>query len=675
MSRKLLLRTGAGLFFLLLVALTLPFTPIGNSLLKPYVQKKINETSPIPLELTQFRLGFSSFNLLFQGGESLTANLKGNYSLLSQSVDALFDLKVNDLSYASSLASVPLQGAFTLSAKASGNREKLSIIGESDIAQGETKFLIELRSFALYSAIANVKKARLETLLATLGKPSYAKAALYLDLKLESAPEGGFKGEVELLANDGEASKEVMKQEFDIAIPSTLFNLKLASHFNGDNVAHNLKFASNIGNINTSGATNLKTLATDSLYALDLSDLSPLTPLAGVPLRGKLKAQGTLKGDKKSLLLDGSTDLAGSQSSYLITLQDLAPATADISVSNLKLERLLFMLGKPQYVTGNLNLNASLKDFKEGISGELKMEVPSAITSKEPIERDFNLSMPATKLSLASSVLLHQGKGNAKIHLDSDLLKFVAPKVQVVTLPALMIEAPYELLIPDLSKLAFLTKQKLKGDLKATGKIQHSPQSLIADFFSQTLGGEVSGKLQNDDLSLKLSQVEFLELLKMLDYPALFSSKTDGSFLYNLTKGEGILEAQAQKGRFLENQLSLLLRPLFGIDLTKEVYNHATLKSKINKGVILSDLAMKSQNTELHSQNALIDTDRNKIDAKLEAKFKDRPATLTLEGALDKPKISIDTHGLLQDKAGKAVEKYVPEKVKEPVKNLIKGLF
>lgn len=675
MSGKLLLRTGAELFLLLLVALTLPFTPIGNSLLKPYVQKKINETSPIPLELTQFRLGFSSFDLLLQGGESLAANLKGNYSLLSQSVDALFDLKVNDLSYASSLASTPLQGAFTLSAKASGNREKLSIIGESDIAQGETKFLIELRSFALYSAIANVKKARLETLLATLGKPSYAKAALYLDLKLESAPEGGFKGEVELLANDGEASKEVMKQEFDIVIPSTLFNLKLASQLNGDNVAHNLKFASNIGNINTSGATNLKTLATDSLYALDLSDLSPLTPLAGIPLRGKLKAQGTLKGDKKSLLLDGSTDLAGSQSSYLITLQDLTPATVDISVGNLKLERLLFMLGKPQYVTGNLNLNASLKDFKEGISGELKVEVPSAITSKEPIERDFNLSMPATKLSLASSVLLHQGKGNAKIHLDSDLLKFVAPKVQVVTLPALMIEAPYELLIPDLSKLAFLTKQKLKGDLKATGKIQHSPQALIADFFSQTLGGEVSGKLQNDDLSLKLSQVEFLELLKMLDYPALFSSKTDGSFLYNLTKEEGILEAQAQKGRFLENQLSLLLRPLFGIDLTKEVYNHATLKSKINKGVILSDLAMKSQNTELRSQNALIDTDRNKIDAKLEAKFKDRPATLTLEGALDKPKISIDTHGLLQDKAGKAVEKYVPEKVKEPVKNLIKGLF
>lgn len=683
MSGKLIIRIILGVFLLLLGAVILPFTPVGNDLLKPYIQKKIDESSPLALTLDRFRLGFSSFDLTLQGAESLHASLQGNYSLFAQSIEAKLALEVKDLGYLSKVAAMPLQGAFRLDAKASGDRHALSIVGESDIAHSETKFLIDLKEFSLHSLIANIKHAQLESLLRLGAQPPYAKAILDLDAKLTPDSNGALKGEVELRASRGEVNGGVVQKEFGITIPATLFDMKLTAALENNSLAHNLKLTSNVGGFDSLGTTNTATLTTDSLYTLSFSDLSPLTPVAGIPLRGALKAQGTLKGNQESLLLEGETNLAASSTHYRLNLQKLAPYSAQVSVKNLKLERLLYMLHQPPYLAGDLALEAALKDLNKGISGTIDLQIPQALTHAESFQKELNLALPATKLALAASANLTQGKGEARALLDSPLARLEAPQIALELTPALAIETPYTLQLPDLQKLAPLTKQKLYGALEATGKVRHDSTGLSASFLSRTLGGEITGNLRNDDLNVKLAGIEFVELLQMLGYPQIFNSKAQGDLAYNLAKAQGTLALSATEGRFKENQLSAILRPFFGIDLTKEVYQAITLDSQINQGAILSDLFMKSQSTQLRAQKALIDTNKNQIDATLEAIIKNHPAALAIKGALDKPKISLDSKGLVQEKAGKLIDKHLdkrldkhlPSEVKEPVKNLLKGLF
>ncbi|MGP1449595.1 MAG: hypothetical protein ACTTJS_00545 [Wolinella sp.] len=673
------LKIGAVALLLLLATIITPFTPFGNSLLKPYVQQKINESSPLPLELSRFELGISNFNLELKGKESLLASITGDYSLLSRTLDALLSLDVKDLSYISEIAATPLQGAFTLNAKASGNMDKLSIVGDSNIAQSDTKFIITLKNLALDSIVANIKQARLEMLLQTIGKPVYAKALIDLDAKVDGTKDNGFKGDVELLVNGGEAVRDVIRDEFNITIPSTLFSLKMTTAFSGDNVAHQIKLASNLGNITSSGATNLKTLATDSLYSIDFSDLSPLTPLAGIPLRGNLKADGTLKGDRRSLVLDGTTNLANSDSSYLVRFSNLSPTTADIKVDNLKLERLLYMMHKPIYLAGDLNLNATLKDLLDEISGEIKLLIPSALTNHEAIKHDFDISLPQNKLSLSSTATLHKGKGEISSVLDSAILKLNAPKSEIVLKPEFALNAPYELQLPDLSLLHSITGRKLNGSINANGKVVNDKNGLLIDFVSQILGGNINGELKNNTLTVEAKQIEVLELLKLGNYPMIFTSKADASLTYDTLAHKGDLNLLAKDGRFAENQLSQILKPLFGIDLAHEIYEKTELSSVINSGEIRSNLTMNSKNSEITTQNTLTDINKNLIDATLNAKIKNRSAILTLNGALDKPKISLNTQGLLKEKADRAIDKHLdkhlPEKAKEPIKTLLKGLF
>ncbi len=675
MLKKMILYPILTLLVLILIVLITPFTPVGNALLKPFIQSKIDEFSPLPLELSHFQLGFSSFDIRIKGEEALFAQLVGSYSLWSQSIDALLNVDAKDLSYASKVVPIPLKGAFTLQSKASGNRELLSVVGESNIARSQTRFLAELRSFEFSSILLTIKQARLDALLQMIGKPAYAKALLNLDLKVNSDGAGGFVGESEFNAKSGAVAKKLIERDFGVTIPAMSFETRLLGKFSAKELAHNLQFNSNIGQITSTGVSNLKKLTTDSNYIIALSELAPLAPVTKIPLRGKFEAKGTVKGGKKALNIEGMTDLADSKSTYSAALKNLAPDFVHVDVKNLKLEKLLYMLYKPPYIAGNLNLSAAFKEFDKGITGEALLEIPSALTDLASIQRDFNLALPQTKLSLKSDIHLKQGSGIIKTLLNSSLATLSAPNTTLALKPSLGVNAPYELTIPDLSKLAFATKQKLQGNLKANGTFKYDNNGIFADFLSNTLKGTVQGKLKNSDLALSAKGIEFSELLKMLNYPIVFTSKADGTLDYSLASKKGTLHFNATQGQFLENELSRMLRPFFSIDLSKEFYNQVALESKINGGKIRSDLLMKSQNTQIKSQNALVDMDEGKVDATLDTAIKNREVAVKIRGTLMKPKISLDTKGLIQEEAKKAIEKHLPENIKDPVKKLLKGIF
>ena len=110
-------------FFTLLVVLTytLAFTQMGNNLLKPTIESKINASSPVPIKLKEFTLTTKTLRVLIELDASNSILAYGSYSLFTQTFDINYELKLTKLSTLSKLAQRKLSGKFFSNGKVLGD--------------------------------------------------------------------------------------------------------------------------------------------------------------------------------------------------------------------------------------------------------------------------------------------------------------------------------------------------------------------------------------------------------------------------------------------------------------------------------------------------------------------------------------------------------------------------
>lgn len=684
---KLIWKIILAIVLLLVVVIALPFTPPGNALLKPYLQSALNTYSPLPLEIERFELGFSSFGLDIKGEESVTATLNGTYSLFSLSLDSYLNLNVKDLSYASKIAGMELEGAFVADVRAHGNLfGTIEVVGESNIAESKTIFLTVLQNLGFSSLDLQIENAKIQSLLALVAKPPYAQGLLNVNAKITQDSTQGLSGDANLKILSGKVDAALVKKDFGASVPATQFTTNLLAHFSGENVTHDLKIHSNLGDITTDGTTNINTLATDSKYAAALSDLAPLTPLVQMPIRGDLQISGTIKGDQKSLLVDGQTNLAQSKTTYRASLVDFAPANVDIDLQSLNLERLLYMLHQPIYTQGALTLTAKLNDFNDGISGQVALDIPNGKLMNAAMKQSFDLDMPTTNYTLSAASTLHRGVGELLASFKSALANLIIDKANFTLQPAITFKSPYQLGLPDLSKLQFVSGMPLQGKIDSHGDVSFDNAGLIATFVSDTLGGNINATLNNNLFKANLSQLRSEEVLRMLTYQPFFLSEVNGALEYELISKQGVLDARLNNGRLAESTLTKLVLPLLKVDLTREAYEEASLKTRINDKILNNDINFVSHNTSIVAKELKLDTAAQKIDGVLTLSIKEKPTNITISGNLNSPKISIDVVNQAIDKAkekagekieqaiDKGLQKLKPEQ-SEGVKNLLQNIL
>ena len=96
---------------------------------------------------------------------------------------------------------------------------------------------------------------------------------------------------------------------------------------------------------------------------------------------------------------------------------------------------------------------------------------------------------------------------------------------------------------------------------------------------------------------------------------------------------------------------------------------------------------MESKNTKIASNDTKLNLKNESIDSTLLVKIKKEDVKVNLSGKIKEPKIKLDTKGLLKkkviqkiekhsDKIEKAVDKFIPEKLKESeeFQNIKKGV-
>lgn len=657
------------------------FTPPGNALLKPIIQGQIDKYAPIKLDLEKFSLGISSVELKIAHNDAIIITLGGDFSLFSQTLDVALKVDARDIAVLGELVDTPLQGSFVINTTAKGSLKHLEVNTTSDIAKSFTDIRVTLQDFTPTAILANIKDAQIKEFLAMAGIKPYASGSLSLEADIKGDKDMNFNGNALLQIAQGLVDSTLIKKDFDIDVPKTTFVTTLNALFDMDKLNHDFSFNGNIGNIHSSGQTLLKTLSTNTSYAVDLSDLSAFTPLFSMPIRGSFNTKGEVKGGMESLEIKGSSNIASSNTSYEALLKNLAPDTIKAQVSNLKLDTLLWMMYMPKYADMRLNLNAVVSELDKGLSSKADLTL-TGTTNNAVMKKEFDLDMPNTKFNLTSGVVLKQGIGEANSKLDSDIANLNLAKTQI-NLKDSSFVVPYIATIPNLKKLKFLTGMELAGDFKAQGTAKLK-DTLYADFSTQSLGGSIDAKLDNNKLFASLKDVNTLKLFSIAQLKPVFSSNMNGDFNYDTLTEKGTLKAVLSNGKLMPNEITQLAEKYLKMDITKEAYEDAGLNATIDKKLITTDIGLKSNNTAIYAQGASIDTEKGKINADIKFQIKDKYIYLKARDNLASPSLSIDTTDLIKAEANKAISKGVEkaldkhikdDKIKESAGKLLNNFF
>lgn len=636
---------------LALAGYVLLFTPLGHSLFKPLLQSKLDSLSPIRLEITEFELTFTTLNLVLKNGEYIDITLSGDFWLPSQEFDLRLSALVRDMSIFGELVDTPLQGGFSLEAQASGRVDNFEIHAKSDIAKSFSTLYLRFVHRELQSLDIQTKEASLPELLAMLGHKPYIKGLLSIDSKF-FARDSKLEGSTSAVVSHGAFDTHALNKDFDIALEDTAFSATLSAQSSDEAITHTFAFTSPIGTIHAQGRSllpssltlpALRSLPTQGTFSLNLSNLSPFSPLVGRAIRGGLQSSGSIEGEGvRALEIRGESDLSGSQTRYAISLQDLRPLEITAHAQGAALERLLWMLHLPPYANATLDIHLQALGLDSVPTTTLSAQA-SGMLNTDIALKEFGIALPRTPLTLALSMVFERDEGRGVLSVDSKPLRLEA---QPITTRAHTLHSPYALLLKDASKLLFASGIALNGALDLRGEFSFDKSPSLS-FATQDLGGTLRGSYRDSQIKAQLDSVMSQKLLALFGIPQILQAPLSGSLSYNTLGAFGTLTLSGTEGKLAQSKLSSDAMRLLGVDMTSEMYHNIALSARIDETRLNAEFRLDSPRTHLSSQGARIDLRTRRINAPLALRIGESEANVWLTESLTNPNVRIEIKSLI----------------------------
>lgn len=654
------------------------FTPIGNPIVAGIIESKIVENTKLNAKFQNFKLSWGQIDTTLVI-DSNTIVLAGEYNLFAKSFDLTYKVNLDDMKSFSALLNKEIYGKLNLKGDIKGDLQTTKITGLSDIASSDTNFEVELKELYPSQITASIQNAKLSEILAMIGEKQYADATINIDTLIKDFDPNNLDGLVKAVLSNGKVNTALIKKEFDIDLPNTNFTLQ-ADALMQENIEYNLDFDSNLARIFSNGQVNPKLLAVDAKYNINISELGLFAPIINYPLKGAIKANGSINGDEKSMDVILKSDIAKSDTLIKLNLKDFEANTINGKIINLDSKTLFSMLSLPSYIDSKIDIDLLVNSAKLGkLDGKIKTFINKASFVSKTIKDEFDIDLPINnKFEAIINTDLTQNLAKSNIDFKSTIAN-LSTKESIVNLEDISIKSDYSLNISDLNNLYFITNQKLIGSMIINGDIYKKDESLKVNANSKTLGGEFLMNMVNEDIKVELKSLEIGQILKMLDYQQFFLGKINGDINYNTLKESGKVNADFAGGHFAKNNLTTIIAGLTGIDILKETFSKATLNSTINKNIINTNLDMSSSVIDIKTQNALLDTQNQTIDALLEIQAAKLPLKAKISGKTNSPNISVEGQGAMVEKAKEKINKEVDRAIKKHLgdegKNLLKGLF
>ena len=259
---------------------------------------------------------------------------------------------------------------------------------------------------------------------------------------------------IENKVNEGQNDVNLKVNDFKLTMHEILFNATI-----DDN-----------STINVVGDLNIFAKNVDLNYDINIKELSQFENITKQKLNGPFSTKGSVKGDQELTVIKGSSTIASSDTTYDVNLVNFEPSNVLFNVKNAKIEELLNIVNQPTYASGNLDIEADIKNADiNNLDGIITQKISNGILNAKLINNELKEN-PKTPIVFSGNTVttLLGNTAKAKVDFDSSIAKIEILNAEV-NLKTSLVNTDYNLIVKDLSKLEILINQKYNGSFTTKG--------------------------------------------------------------------------------------------------------------------------------------------------------------------------------------------------------------
>jgi len=609
--KKLLKITGSTLLFLLLIMVGLYFlalSPIGSSILKPYVKEGLEEKIGMPVEIEALDLGFSTASLVFSINKQAQVIMElSQYDLSNDRYEGTYHVKTDQFTYKNKkLNRADLNGSFKYIP------EDVYVDGEGNALDAQVDYRFNIVDNLPQQILLNIKEAQLSEVLQLAGQPDIAEGKI--DVKINIPDMAGDReqiyGYVDLKKSYFKPQR--VKELYDYELPEKSY---LHGRVDGNLEGENVKFVgglqSNLFVLQVKEAlVSMFTEDWNAVYNLDVKDMRILSKNK---LAGALDLKGKVKGKSKEAWVTAkSNSLNGDLQFYVYQ-------GVEVTIEKVALEKVLTLLKQPDYATGELKGFVKLYWFPHdpakvgkvltwhkwtAFSHDLKIDkgvlTPKAIEKMSqyniPLNNSFSLE---TKGKIAKGAV-KKLTGNAKMHAT----------FADVTLSSIeydfhkkVLTSKYDLSVHDTNTLLPKAKVKKGTPLLSQGSLTFKDKLTVSGNI-KGLGKKVAFTHDGIGLKIDASGLYSEKIFALFGLPAYAKGTMDTQV--------DLLNHKPREGTFTINNATLVTQPKemkkwMGEPLKEKVTLNAAGTFKKGKGY--GDAEVKTSIGDIYLKKMFYDSD------------------------------------------------------------------
>ncbi len=350
-------------------------------------------------------------------------------------------------------------------------------------------------------------------------------------------------------------------------------------------------------NIDISGDLQLFKKIVDLKYDIKVKELANLENLINQKLNGPFNTSGIFKGNEKSALIEGVSDIASSETTYKINLIDFEPSNIDFLLKDAKIVDLLKLVNQPVYASGIVNVKGKINNARQNqLDGIVTANISRGKLINDVINKELNQNI-ASRIGFKSDV--EAKLIGDKIELKSDLITSLADVFahnSVVDLKTNKITSDYKINVKNLSKLQGVIGTKLNGKFILEGNLIVDNGNINLDGKSDIFESNTSYDLKvidsiPQDVNFKIENAKIDKLLHMLNEPvyAVGDLKVTGNIPNaNIDTLKGTINTTISNGKLINE----VVNTVFKQNLKKDVSFSGDISTSLvpNKAITNSKL-------------------------------------------------------------------------------------
>ncbi|QKG29555.1 hypothetical protein [Campylobacter sp. RM16187] len=545
---------------------------------------------------------------------------------------------------------------------------------------------------------AKINSLRLEELIKVAAMPAFASAVISGDAILNDIKNTkNISGSIKLTASNGKLNPSEFKKLTNLDIASGVnFNLNANADVKNGEAKFDANFLSNLLNLkDLKGSYDIDKKALASKFSLNVEDLAKLESIVGQKLSGKVDINGdvsTINNQLKSLNIDGNA-LGGNIKA------NLKDEKLTANLNSLLLKDIFILIGSKPLANATINADVNLNGFDmKNLNGTAKVNIKDGLIYEAEMSKMLEKKLPAgLKFSANSDINLQKSVANFDVLanlLSSNNTNLIALKNTKGSFDINQnsLKSVFELDIPELKNISFLTDRVLYGPINLKGDAQKQGENITANVTSKLFNGDLKGNLQDNKLVINLTKFTAKGLTDMLGFANIYDGVGDMAADYNLATQSGKFNVLVDEGRLVKNNFTQTVATFTGRDITGEIYRNSKIYGTIDKNLIDFNADMNATRSQINVANGKFNTATKAMNIPVKMNYEKTDIAINITGTSDNPKYNISSD-YIKGKALKELDRFLDKKLggsksdsnetnstgginkNDVIKDLIKGLF